>query len=290
MLTVRILYPSLILILIAGTLLPVCVHAAQKALVLGIFPRHNAMETMHDFQPLADYLSRELKRRVKLETSANFSRFWQAVKNARYDIVHYNQYHYLRSHERPGYDVIAMNQEFGHNTIAGGIVVLARSRYRNLDQLRHKKIIFGGGPRAMMSYIVPRYLLKKAGFHRQDYYATFAKNPPNALHAVCLGQAVAAGVGDRIVEEFTREGKCKNKRKLRFIALSQQMAQLPWAVRANLPAALRDRIRSLLINLHDTRKGKNIIRQMLLTNIVSARDADYNQYRKIVTQVNEDDN
>lgn len=282
--TVRTLSQVVILVAVVS-LLPA--HAlAAKTLILGVFPRHNARKTVHDFQPLQAYLSQMLKRPVKLETSANFKSFWKAVTHARYDIVHYNQYHYLRSHTHPGYDVIAMNQEFGHDTIAGGIVVVDNSHYRRLGQLRNRKIVFGGGPKAMMSYIVPQYLLQEAGLHKKDYHAAFARNPPNALMAVCLGEAVAAGVGDRIVEEFTANSKCGQKRRLRFLARSRQMAQLPWAVKASLSASLRNRIKVLLINLHNSRRGRNIIQKMGVTNIVPAADSDYDQYREIIKSLN----
>jgi len=66
--------------------------AVEDPLVLGIFPRRNAVDTVRMFTPLAQYLSRRLGREVRVETSKDFESFWQGVIQRRYDIVHYNQF------------------------------------------------------------------------------------------------------------------------------------------------------------------------------------------------------
>lgn len=259
-------------------------YAAEKNLILGVFPRHNAKMTMHDFQPLADYLTKVLKRRVKLETTADFDSFWKGVTTLRYDIVHFNQYHYIRSHKKLGYNVVAMNEEFGYSTIAGAIVVNRDEDDKSLTDLKGRKIIFGGGPKAMMSYIVPIYLLGKAGLPRNDYTALFAKTPLNAALAVCVGQAAAAGVGDRILEQSAMQAKCDTS-KLRYLAVSEQLAHLPWAVKGSLPQSLQHKIQTLLVKLSSSTQGRNILKNIGVTNLVPAKDSDYNKHREIVSYV-----
>ena len=55
----------------------------------------------------------------ELVTAKSFAAFWTEVTQRRYDIVHYNQYHYIRS--ASDYEVIAHIEEFGKSTIAGAI-------------------------------------------------------------------------------------------------------------------------------------------------------------------------
>jgi phosphonate transport system substrate-binding protein len=66
-------------------------------------------------------------------------------------------------------------------TISGTIFVRRDSGIERLEQL-WEKILFGGGPRAMMSYIVPTYLLPQAGLKAGDYDKTYAINPPHAVN------------------------------------------------------------------------------------------------------------
>jgi len=134
---------------------------AEDELTLGVFPRRNSAETAKLFSPMAAYLGERLGRKVTLVTSKNFESFWEAVREQRYDIVHYNQYHYIRSAQN--YQVVAHIEEFGKSTLAGAIYVRKDSGITDLAQLRGRTIIFGGGEDAMISYIAARYLLERAG-------------------------------------------------------------------------------------------------------------------------------
>src|SRR5262249_30572105 len=148
------------LIAVAATA-PHIARAADDALVLGVFPRRNAAETTRIFTPMAEYLSARLGRPVRLVTSRDFESFWLGVTARRYDIVHYNQYHYIRSAQ--SYQVIAHIEEFGKSTISGAVYVRKDSGITDLAQLKGRTVLFGGGEDAMISYIANVYLMLQAG-------------------------------------------------------------------------------------------------------------------------------
>lgn len=251
---------------------------------MGIFPRRNAKLTFEMFTPLTRYLSTRLGRPVTLETSANFKDFWNGVSTRRYDIVHYNQYHYIRSHKKLGYVVVAMNEEFGRTTISGAIDVRRDSNIKSLLDLKGQKIVFGGGPKAMMSYIMPTYLLRRAGLKAGDYQEAFAKTPPNAILSIYFKQSKAAGVGDIVLQLPSVKSKC-NTLKLKHLAISEPIAHLPWAVSGSVPGELKSRIQSVLLNMHKTGKGQKLLEKAKLTGLGEATDEDYNRHRQITFEV-----
>jgi phosphonate transport system substrate-binding protein len=277
-----------IAVFILGVLLvlPVPQHllAEQDPLTLGLFPRRSAKLTFEMFSPLAEYLSTQLGRPVQLETAASFDDFWNGVTTTRYDIAHYNQYHYIRSHRKLGYDVVAMNEEFGNARIAGSIDVRVDSNVNKLQDLKGEKIVFGGGPKAMMSYIIPTYLLRMAGLEKGDYQEDFAKNPPNAILSTYYKQSKAAGVGAIVLHLPLIKSNC-DVAKLKHLAVSETVAHLPWAVKASLPKQLKLKIQSILINMAKTIKGKSILKQAGLTDLVTAKDSDYDRHREIIFTV-----
>src|SRR5262249_2773643 len=156
--------------------------------------RRNFSDTAKLFTPMADYLGQRLGRKVTLVTSKNFGAFWKAVSEERYDIVHYNQYHYIRSAQT--YQVIAHIEEFGKSTITPTVYVRRDSGITSLAQLRGRTVMFGGGEDAMISHIAIRHMLQQAGLKMDDVKTLFAVNPPNALVALERRQAAAAGAGD----------------------------------------------------------------------------------------------
>jgi len=117
-------------------------RAADDPLIMGVFPRLKAGETTTRYAPMANYLGKQLGRQVKLVTSKDFESFWQGVVEQRYDIVHYNQYHYIRSAKT--YQVVAHIEELGKSTIAGVIYARKESGFTKLAQLRGRTVIFGG--------------------------------------------------------------------------------------------------------------------------------------------------
>jgi len=259
-------------------------YSPEKSLVIGIFPRRNSVKTMSLFNPLKFYLEKKLNQKVIIKTSKDFPSFWRGVEKGEYDIVHYNQYHYMISRKNFGYEVIVKNKEFGEATISGSIIVRKDSGINNVKDLQGKKIIFGGGPKAMQSYIYAKYLLEENGLGAYDYVSLFAKNPPNAIIGTYLKQASAAGSGDKVL----RLGVVKNMidtSELKILVKGEQLAHLPWAVHKKLPDELKNTIQSLLANLKNSEVGRDILKSARLDSLEIATDDEYNPHRRIVKKV-----
>jgi phosphonate transport system substrate-binding protein len=272
---------SLLLVIAASALAPF-VQAADDPLVMGVFPRRNFAETARLFTPMADYLGERLGRKVTLVTSRNFGAFWTAVSEERYDIVHYNQYHYIRSAQT--YQVIAHIEEFGKSTITPTVYVRRDSGITSLAQLRGRTIMFGGGEDAMISHIAVRHLLQLGGLKTDDVRTLFAVNPPNALLALDRRQAAAAGAGDVILGSPEVRGYM-NTDELAALAVSPALLQLPVAVRRDMPAALRAEIQSILIELEHSERGRRVLAAAAMTGMGKAEDRDYDPHRRIAAAV-----
>lgn len=267
--------------LIAMTATPVA-QAEDAPLVLGVFPRFNASETTTRYTPLADHLAARLGRKVSLVTSKDFQSFWRGIEEQRYEVVQYNQYHYIRSAK--SYQVIAHNKEFGKSTLAGVLYVRKDSGIKDLAQLRGRTVLFGGGEDAMISYIAPVYLMLQAGLKKDEFKSQFAVNPLNSIIGVYHRQADAAGSGDGAIGQPAVKNAI-NADELTTLAVSEQLLHLPWAVKRTMPAQLRESIQSILVNLEDSDAGKHVLKAALLTGIGKAEDKDYDVHRKMVRAV-----
>jgi phosphonate transport system substrate-binding protein len=273
---------ALLLWLIAAAAMAPVVHAAEEPLTLGIFPRHKATETTTMYAPLANYLSASLGRKVVLVTSRDFESFWKGVTERQYDIVHYNQYHYIRSAQ--SYRVVAHNQEFGKNAVAGALFVRKDSGITNVAQLRGRTIIFGGGKDAMLSYIAPRFLLMQAGLKEADFKTEFAVNPPNTLLALYNKHADAGGGGDILIDLPVVKNAI-DTRQLTLLAATEPLLFLPWAVKRTMPAKLADAVQATLTELGRNDVGRKVLQTAQTTGIEKAEDKDYDPHRKMINAV-----
>ena len=258
------------------------VEAVESGLALGVFPRYNATETITMYTPLADHLSERLGRKVTLVASKDFDAFWKAVEEQRFDIVHYNQYHYIRSAKT--YTVIAHTQEFGKSAVSGAVFVRKDSGITDIAQLRGRTVIFGGGKDAMMSYIAPRFLMMRAGLKEADFRTEFAVNPPNALLALYHKQADAAGGGDILID-LPVVRNAINAGELKILATTEPLLFLPWAVKRAMHAKLRESIQASLTDLESSEAGRNALKAARTTGIGKAEDKDYAAHRKMTEAV-----
>ena len=264
---------------------PAHVNAGQDdALTIGVFPRRNAKATVKLFTPLAQYLSTQLGREVKLETTKDFDSFWIGVKEQRYDIAHLNQYHYVKAHKEFGYRVIAKNMEFGIPSLSGALFVRKDSGIKTAKDLKGKKVVFGGGADAHIAYITTKHLLKQAGLKDGDYQVEFAKNPPNAIFATFYKQADAGGAGNIGINLPMVTSKI-NTDELTILVESEQQIHLPWAVKKSMPDGQSQKIQSLMAGLKESPEGAAVLKSAKLNALAPVADADFDQVRKIVFQV-----
>jgi phosphonate transport system substrate-binding protein len=268
--------------LIAATVLAPIAQAADDALILGVFPRYNASETTTRYTALTEYLQERLGRKIVLVTSKDFQSFWRGVEERRYDIVQYNQYHYIRSAKT--YQVIAHNKEFGKSTMAGALYVRKDSGITSLAQLRGRTVLFGGGEDAMIGYIAPVYMMLQAGLKKDEFTSQFTITPINSVIGVYRKQADAAGSADNAVGQPVIRNAI-NTDELTALAVSEQLLHLPWAVKRTMPAQLRQTIQSSLVDLENSEAGRNLLKTALLTGIGKADDKDYDPHRKMVRAV-----
>lgn len=265
-----------------GTLLTLLGSAQAVAdITLGIFPRRPVAATHKAFKPLREHLEKQLGEPVRLVVPKDFKAFWDGVEKKQFDLVHYNQYHYIKSHKELGYEVIVANEEFGNKQIAGALTVRKDSGIKTVADLKGKTILFGGGKKAMGSYIAPTAILKTAGLNEgKDYTVKFAKNPPSAVIGVYNKAASAAGSGN-VVVRINAVTKKINADDIVILAESDQFTQLPWAVKSDMPPAKVKKIQDVMVGLKANAQGQEILKAAKVTGFYPVSDNDFAKVREM---------
>ncbi len=211
--------------------------------------------------------------------------FLKMLNERHFDIVHLNQFHYIQANKELAYDVLVQNEEYGESHIQGAIFVRVDSGIKTIQQLRGKKILFGGGKSAMISYIVTTHLLRQGGLEPGSYQELFATSPPNAILSVFLRHVDASGAGD-IGLKLPVVTKKIDIKKLRLLSVSTSLAHLPWAIKREMDEDLKQRLKFTMLSMKDTEEGRNILSKAHISAFNSANDSDYDIHRQIIKQVN----
>ena len=257
---------------------------ADDSFRIAIFPRRSVAQTEKMFTPLAKYLEQQLGRQVLLEVPPDMPAFWSRMEEGSYDMVHLNQYHYVRAHAKLGWQAILKNEEFGEDAIAAGLWVLKESDINQLSDLRGKLIVFGGGDHAMVASIMTRDILQQAGIEDDMYIGMSTLHPIHSINSVYYKQADAAGVGVTVVKIPAIKSKIDTD-KLRVLAKSKSLAHLPWAIRGDIDTNMKENVIQSLLLLNDSFSGQKILNSAGLTGIRSVQDSDYDDHRVIIKRV-----
>ncbi len=274
-----------LLVAVCLTLLSSAAFPAEAdPLSVGIFPRRPAAATMMRFTPLARYLETRLGRPVVLSTAPDFSAFWQRLSRGRYDLVHLNQYQYVKAHALFGFRAIASNQEAGKDTITAALWTRKDSGIYTIYDLRGRVLVFGGGHTAMIAHIAARDLLQRAGIPDTTYLSRYTRHPVTAIESIYYHQGDAAGMGEEIARLPSSRSDI-DLNQLKIVARNEPLAHLPWAVSPTVTETSSADITLALVSLGQSAEGRAILEQAGLTGINPANDDDYAPHRAMIERV-----
>jgi phosphonate transport system substrate-binding protein len=262
----------------------ISVALSDDVLRIGVFPRRNVVATEKMFTPLSRYLEEQLGQKVLLDVPPDMPAFWSRMEEGKYDLVHLNQYHYVRAHAKLGWQAILKNEEFGKGTIAAALWVLKDSDIKQISDLRGKLIVFGGGDHAMVASIMARDILLQEGITDDSYIGMTTLHPVKSIISVYYNQADAAGAGEPVVKIPDIKKKI-NVGKLRILAKSKALAHLPWAIHGDIDAEKKGKIIKALLSLNGSNSGKKVLKAAGLTGIQEAKDMDYDEHREIIKRI-----
>lgn len=261
---------------------PWIAFAEPGPIVFGVFPRWNAQITVRDFTPLAEQLSRELGRPVRIETDKDFESFMRRVYAREFDLVHLNQLQYVHAHRVANYRAIAKICDNPACTIKAIIVTRRDSKLMKVSDLKGRIIAFGD-PGAMVSHVLAKSLLLESALGPEQYRTIFTKNPPNALLAVYNGEADAAGVGTAVFQQSEIRHRI-DIHQLRILSESRPIPHLPVAVRGDMDEKLALRIQRTLIGLARRPEGREILKKLGVERFEAADDHQYALVRNLMEE------
>ena len=289
----RLIYGTLCLCLASPLLLAAEVRdekvkKEQKELNIGVFPRRSVTTSIKMFTPMVNYLEQQLGHKVSLDVAPDMPAFWSRLQNGDYDLVHLNQYHYVKAHAELGWQVILKNEEFGEDILASAIWVHEDSDIKELKDLQGKLIVFGGGKHAMVASIMNKDLLLKEGLTDDSYIGMSSLYPVQSILSIYYRQADAVGVGVTVTK-IPLIRKRIDVSKLRVLAQSKPLAHLPWAVSQDMSRADREALIKSFLSLNESREGKQLLKAAGMSGINPADDRDYDEHRVIIKRVLQED-
>lgn len=251
-------------------------------LVLAVHPYLPTAEIRQRFQPLANYLAREMGRPVSVRIGRDYEEHIRAIGTDAVDIAFIGPAVYINMVDRYGPKPLLARFEVKHQTSLYGVIATRRdSALNSLAELKDKRFAFGD-PESTMSHIVPRHMLIQAGIpNGAPAQHRFLGSHKNVAMGVLVGDFDAGAMKKEVFDEFEPKG-------LRALAVTPGVPDHLFLARATLPPAEVDRLRQALLRIKEQPFGPAMLARLHkdLTALIPVTDADYDALRPMVRSVN----
>ena len=207
--------------------------SGDEPLQVGLIPNENPEEVEAQYQPLEDYLKKELGREVQLSVPTTYNAVVEAMVSGELDLAYFGGLTYVQARQRADVHPLftEVNPRTGTTKYRSVIIVPADSDIKKVEDLEGETFAFGSVSSTSGS-LYPSIMLDQAGIdYRTDLKEViYTGGHDTTAQAVANGQVAAGGLEDRILYDLQEEGIIE-KGKVRVIEESDPIEGYPWVVR-----------------------------------------------------------
>ena len=247
---------------------------AQKELSLGAVAMDIPAAMHKRLKPLANYLTRELGRPVRLQLAPDLSKAARDVAAGMVDISYLTPVAYVKARAAGGVHILAKTVTKGRDAFRLMLVVRADSPIHTIQDLAGKRFAFGDE-----AALLQRAVVVNAGIRLEQLSAyRFLGHYDNIARGVANGDFDAGILKDTTAFQWEKKG-------LRIIHTSPELPPYNIAVGRQVEEPLRRAIQAALLRLNTANPEHLVVIKAMDENydgFVPASDADYDVVRVLV--------
>lgn len=248
-----------------------------KTLYLGFVPQGNAVFMVRKWQPLADYLSKQLDMPVEMVFRSTYQEIITALVNAEIDICFTGAYMYILASEEADIRPLVRRKKFGTSSYSSIIIVRKDSGINAIEDLKGKSFAFAS-KRSTSGYLLPNAMMRQRGIGKPESYFSkviHTETHDSALLAVHTGNVVGAAIS------ITRwRPEKKEIKDLKMIWKSEPLYLGPVSVRGSLDSDLREAVKAALLQVGKTEDTQALSSHIQIEGFEEAFDSDYEIVRQ----------
>ncbi len=227
--------------------------SGDEPLQVGLIPNENPEEVEAQYQPLEDYLKKELGREVELSVPTTYNAVVEAMVSGELDLAYFGGLTYVQARQRADVHPLftEVNPRTGTTKYRSVIIVPADSDIETVEDLEGKDFAFGSVSSTSGS-LYPSIMLNQAGIdYRTDLgEVVYTGGHDTTAQAVANGRVAAGGLEDRILYGLQEDGII-GKDKVRVIEESDPIEGYPWVVRDALSEGDEQALTDAFLGIED---------------------------------------
>lgn len=233
------------------------------------------------YREFLDFIGKELGQPVEFADAASYAEINRLIESRQIDAAFICSGPYVDGHKEFGIELLAAPKTHGGTVYYSYIIVPKDSQAKTLDDLRGKSFAFTD-PLSNTGKLVPEYLLAKKGERSKTFFrkTVFSGSHDKSIQAIADNLVDGAAV-DSLIWEYMNKIKPELTEKTRILFKSEPYAIPPFVVHPSLDPALKERLRTILLNAHTKPEGKKLLDKMMTEQYVPIDDKAYNSIREM---------
>jgi phosphonate transport system substrate-binding protein len=237
------------------------------------------------YSPLIEYLQQRLNLPIQLVARSSYTEINDLVSSGTVHLAFISTYSYILMEQDFGVELFVAPVIDEVADCSSCIIVRKDSGTLTFEGLRGKSFAFTD-PLSTTGTLYPKYLLSAVGQTPASFFGsyTFTFGSDNSIRAVA-GRLVDGAAVNSLVYNHLLEHSPELVKDIAVIHRSRPFSPNPAVVSKSLDITLKENLRSILITMHESEQGKNILADLGLKRFIPKLETAYDEIRAMAKAV-----
>jgi len=260
--------------------------AAEGTVKIGVAAMISPKETAKYYSQIVDYIGEKLGRPVAMVQQENYDKMDGLLESNEVQIAFICAGPYVKDKDKFGAELLVAPQSYGQAVYFAYIIVPAGSSAKKLEDLRGKKFGFTD-PKSNTGKLVPTYMVAKRFNETPETFfkeTIYTKSHDASINAVA-NKALDGAAVDSLIYDYAARKNPAVAKETRILEKSPPYGIPPIVVTKSTPPELRDKVRNILLHMHEDPKGKATLDAIMVDKFIIPKDSDYDSVREMANWV-----
>ena len=242
-------------------------------------------DTFVYYRQLLNYIGSNLDREVQLIQRKTYGEINELLGKGQIDLAFICSGPYVAGKEKYGFELLATPEVQKSHFYQSYLIVNKASQLNNLEDLRGRIFAFTD-PDSNTGKLVPTYWLSQMDERPETFFSKtlYTYSHDNSILAVAKALVDGAAIDGLIWEYYHRKDPIFTS-KTKIIRKSKNYGIPPIVASGLLTPDFKNRIRQVLISMHQDPQGQKILNELMIDRFTSAQDEWYESIRNMESEI-----
>lgn len=259
--------------------LPSAGFSAEKSVRIGVVSMITPVGTVEYYQEIIDYIADELGSPVDMVYRKTYDEMDRLLEKGDIDAAFICSAPYVEDKRKFGAELLVVPQVNGKVFYKSYIIVHKNSNIKDFNGFEGKTFAFTD-PKSNSGRLYPIYKLAKNGHNPEAFFKKYVYSYSHNKSVELVAKKVVDGAAvENLIYNYLLHQKSPYTRQTRIIEKSPDFGIPPMVTTPGVSTFLKEKIKEILINMHNDQKGRKILSSMLIEKFVEASDSNYDSVR-----------